>query len=142
MLPTAGEMTGQQGDGSTHLGQVVITGVEITPVAFKDPPLLNAVGVYEPFALGAVLQVSTDAGVVGLGETYGDEAHLARLHLAADAVIGCDVFVVNELRARVAATLTADTTRGSPRTPGARRSIPRGSSDRHARWWTPTVSRP
>ena len=36
--------------------------VEITPVAFRDPPLLNAVGVHEPYALRSVVQVHTDAG--------------------------------------------------------------------------------
>lgn len=96
----------------TSLGLVSITRVEITPVAFRDPPLLNTVGVHEPFALRAILQITTDAGVSGLGETYGDQAHLARLHRAADAVLGCDVFNINELRARVAAALATDTTQG------------------------------
>ena len=77
---------------SLHSRQTVITGVTVTPVAFTDPPLLNTVGVHEPFALRAVLQVSTDAGVTGLGETYGDAGHLQRLHLAAGAVVGADPF--------------------------------------------------
>ena len=32
-----------------------ITKVTVTPVAFADPPLLNAVGVHEPFALRAII---------------------------------------------------------------------------------------
>ncbi|WP_258062436.1 glucarate dehydratase family protein [Arthrobacter sp. B0490] len=96
----------------TRLGRVSIAHVEITPVAFKDPPLLNTVGVHEPFALRAILQVTTDARVTGLGETYGDEAHLARLHRAAEAIVGCDVFNINDLRARVATSLSRDTTTG------------------------------
>ena len=56
-----------------------ITGARITPVAFVDPPLLNTVGVHQPFALRAIIQLDTDAGLVGLGETYADTAHLARL---------------------------------------------------------------
>ena len=28
-----------------------IARVTITPVAFRDPPLLNAVGIHEPYAL-------------------------------------------------------------------------------------------
>ena len=95
-----------------HLHQVRITGVTITPVAFKDPPLLNTVGVHEPFALRAIVEVHTDSGVSGLGETYGDAGHLARLRLAAAAVPGTDVFNINELRSRVAAVLRKDTIQG------------------------------
>ena len=36
-----------------------ITNVTITPVAFRDPPLLNAVGVHEPFAIRSILEVET-----------------------------------------------------------------------------------
>lgn len=96
----------------THTGQAAITSVTITPVAFVDPPLLNTVGVHEPFALRAILQVHTDAGVVGLGETYGDAGHLARLRLAADAVTGADPFNVNDLRTRISRALAADSTEG------------------------------
>ena len=39
-----------------------ITGVTITPVAFADPPLLNAVGVHEPFALGRSSRSPPTAG--------------------------------------------------------------------------------
>ncbi|WP_396180364.1 enolase C-terminal domain-like protein [Citricoccus sp.] len=90
----------------------VITGTTITPVAFADPPLLNTVGVHEPFALRAILQVHTDAGVTGLGETYGDAAHLSRLEVAARAVVGADSFNTNDLRRRITRALAADTTQG------------------------------
>lgn len=90
----------------------MVTGVTITPVAFKDPPLLNAVGVHEPYALRAVIQLHTDAGITGLGETYGDAGHLARLRLAADAIIGADVFNINVLGSRIAQALAGDTIQG------------------------------
>jgi glucarate dehydratase len=54
----------------------VIKDIIITPVAFHDMPLLNSVGVHEPFALRSIIEVITDSGVYGLGESYGDEAHL------------------------------------------------------------------
>ncbi|WP_417219745.1 glucarate dehydratase family protein [Arthrobacter sp.] len=92
--------------------KIRIESVEITPIAFADPPLLNTVGVHEPFALRAIIQVHTDAGITGLGETYGDAAHLRRLQLAADAIIGTDPFNINTLRGRVAAALLEDTTSG------------------------------
>jgi len=85
-----------------------ITGARITPVAFVDPPLLNTVGVHQPFALRAIIQLDTDAGLVGLGETYADTRHLARLQAAADAITGLDVFALNAIRAAIADRLRGD----------------------------------
>ncbi|MFC9771571.1 MULTISPECIES: glucarate dehydratase family protein [unclassified Pseudarthrobacter] len=99
-------------DPAQHLGQVRITGVTITPVAFKDPPLLNTVGVHEPFALRAIIEVLTDSGVSGFGETYGDAGHLVRLQLAAASLAGVDVFNINTLRGRIAQALRVDTIEG------------------------------
>ena len=86
-----------------------ITGARITPVAFADPPLLNTVGVHQPYALRAIIQLDTDAGLVGLGETYADTRHLGRLHAAADAITGLDVFALNAIRAEIAERLRGDT---------------------------------
>jgi glucarate dehydratase len=96
----------------TAAGQHRIKDIVITPVAFKDPPLLNAVGVHEPFALRAIVEVTTDSGVLGLGETYGDAPHLERLKLAARALAGADVFNINDMRRRVVRALAADTSVG------------------------------
>ncbi|MFC7615741.1 glucarate dehydratase family protein [Actinokineospora soli] len=86
-----------------------ITGVDITPVAFADPPLLNAVGVHQPYALRAIVQVRTDSGYTGLGETYADRAHLERLRLVADAVTGLDVFALNAMFTAAARALAGQT---------------------------------
>ena len=86
-----------------------ITGARITPVAFADPPLLNTVGVHQPYALRAIIQLDTDAGLVGLGETYADTRHLARLQAAAEAITGLDVFSLNLIRAAIASRLAGDT---------------------------------
>ena len=75
--------------------RIRITGARITPIAFADPPLLNTVGVHQPFALRAIIQLDTDPGLVGLGETYADTAHLKRLSAATDAIVGQDVFALN-----------------------------------------------
>lgn len=99
-------------DPAQHVNQARITGVSITPVAFKDPPLLNTVGVHEPFALRAIIEVKTDAGVSGFGETYGDAGHVARLQLAAAAIPGTDVFNINGLRSRIVNALREDTVEG------------------------------
>ena len=90
----------------------LIRDITITPVAFRDLPLLNTVGVHEPFALRAIVEVTTDSGVTGLGETYGDAPHLARLELVAPELVGVYVFDTNELRRRITVTLRNDTTAG------------------------------
>ncbi|HEY5398728.1 MAG TPA: glucarate dehydratase family protein [Trebonia sp.] len=87
-----------------------VTGVTITPVAFADPPLLNSVGVHEPFALRAIIEVATDVGLTGLGETYADEKHLAALHAAAAAIVGADVYQTEDVYRRVQAIGAAETT--------------------------------
>lgn len=90
------------------MSAIRITGARITPVAFVDPPLLNTVGVHQPYALRAIIQLDTDAGLIGLGETYADTRHLARLNAAAAAITGLDVFALNEIRAAIAARLAGD----------------------------------
>ena len=82
-----------------------ISRVTVTPVAFTDPPLLNVVGVHQPFALRAVLELHTDTGLVGLGETYADETHLARLHAVAAELPGHDPYDLDGLRRLVARML-------------------------------------
>ncbi|ATE53130.1 glucarate dehydratase family protein [Actinosynnema pretiosum] len=82
-----------------------ITDVVVTPIAFPDPPLLNSVGVHEPWVLRTVVEVRTDAGLTGLGETYGDIGHLNRVRAAAPALTGLDVHDLNGIRARVSTAL-------------------------------------
>lgn len=95
-----------------------ITEVQVTPVAFADPPLLNSVGVHEPFALRAIVVVRTDTGHYGLGETYGDQQHLVRLERAADELIGAEVFNLNQVADRVARSLAEDAGTGGHGTGG------------------------
>ena len=71
--------------------------VTITPVAFRDPALLNAVGVHQPFAIRSVIEVHTSDGLIGLGESYGDLGHLEQLQRVGDAVLGEDVFSLNRI---------------------------------------------
>jgi hypothetical protein len=60
--------------GSVYLK---ITRVTVTPIAFRDPPLLNASGIHEPFALRSIIEIESDNGYIGLGESYGDAPALA-----------------------------------------------------------------
>lgn len=79
--------------------------VVLTPVAFADPPLLNAMGVHEPFALRGVVQLICEDGVVGLGESYGDLAFLDQVRKVLPELKGHDVFDLPGLRRKVATTL-------------------------------------
>lgn len=69
----------------------------ITPIAFRDPPLLNADGVHEPLVLRCVVQLVVEGGVVGLGECVGGRAQLERLAVARDAVLGMSVFATTAI---------------------------------------------
>ncbi|MFE9681915.1 glucarate dehydratase family protein [Streptomyces sp. NPDC006285] len=89
-----------------------IADVTVTPVAFRDPPLLNTVGVHEPYALRTIVEITTESGVTGVGETYGGTLHLERLRRAAGELTGLDVWSLNDLVARTTRALGADTTGG------------------------------
>ncbi|RFB73400.1 MULTISPECIES: glucarate dehydratase family protein [unclassified Herbaspirillum] len=82
-----------------------ITRVTVTPIAFKDAPLLNASGIHEPYALRSIIEVETDNGHFGLGESYGDAAALAVLDKVKTQLIGLDPFNLNRLRAIVKSTV-------------------------------------
>lgn len=83
----------------------VVTHIDITPIAVIDPPLLNSIGVHQPYALRAILQVHTDDGLVGISEAYGDDPTLARMRLAASGLTGLSIWDFNGLTRRVAITL-------------------------------------
>jgi glucarate dehydratase len=84
---------------------LVIREARVTPVAFPDPPLLNCVGVHEPWALRSIVELHCDGGVVGLGESYGDADFVRLLEAAAGAIVGADAFDLNAVRARVDGTV-------------------------------------
>ena len=86
----------------------LITDVRVTPVAVRDPPLLNTVGVHEPFALRAVVEVVTQDGTYGLGETYGDLPHVQRLERAAAQLVGIDVHDTHAMLRAVVQSLSRD----------------------------------
>jgi glucarate dehydratase len=78
-----------------------ITDYRVTPIAFRDPPLLNVQGVHQPWALRSIIELETDTGLVGLGESYGDKDVLEDLGKAREAVLGLDPFETNVLRQRL-----------------------------------------
>jgi glucarate dehydratase len=75
---------------------------ELIPVAVADPPLLNVMGVHEPWALRSVLRLVCDDGITGLGESHGDVAFLDAARSVANRLPGHDVFNLPAVRALVA----------------------------------------
>ncbi|MFE1438891.1 glucarate dehydratase family protein [Streptomyces sp. NPDC058739] len=50
--------------------------VRLTPVLVADPPLLNTQGVHQPYTPRLIVEIVTDDGTTGVGETYGDTRYL------------------------------------------------------------------
>ncbi len=104
---------------------MTITAVRVTPIAFRDPPLLNVVGVHQPYALRSIVEVETGDGFVGLGETYGDTAMREGLTAVAPHLVGLDPFDLAGLRATIDRHLAAGTDAGLSVAPGtSRRNLP------------------
>jgi len=85
-----------------------IADVRVTPIAFRDPPLLNVAGVHEPWALRSIIEVETTDGQIGLGESYGDLQTLANLIRVAPQLVGLDVLDINALIRLVYASVGGD----------------------------------
>jgi len=80
--------------------------VRVTPIAFRDPPLLNAAGIHEPWALRSILEIETASGLVGINESYGDLPMLEALAKAAPALSGLSPWSLNEMESRVRALVS------------------------------------
>lgn len=91
--------------------RTVIKDIIITPVAFHDMPLLNSVGVHEPYALRSIIEIVTDS-VYGLGESYGDSTHLDRLQKVAKQIKGLSVYDTNGIYQKCIESMVQDTTTG------------------------------
>ncbi|GAB2994610.1 glucarate dehydratase family protein [Amycolatopsis acidiphila] len=77
-----------------------IAEVRVTPILISDPPLLNLQGVHQPYTPRTILEVITESGAVGLGETYGDTDYLNLAEAVAPQLVGRPL-VVNNLYATV-----------------------------------------
>jgi len=71
---------------------LTITGMKVTPIALPDPPLLAASGCHGPYFLRNVIQLETDSGIVGIGETRGGDGTTKALEQARSAIIGKSAF--------------------------------------------------
>lgn len=73
---------------------LIIRSIEVTPIALPDPPLLAASGCHGPYFLRNIIQLETDAGIVGVGEAPGGEALTTALVQARQELVGRDAFTV------------------------------------------------
>ena len=101
----------------TSSAHMSIREVCVTPIAFRDPPLLNVQGVHEPWALRSIIEIHLADGKVGLGESYGDLRTLADLNKIAPQLVGLDPFDLNGLSQRVYASMDGNTDPGAPYPP-------------------------
>ncbi len=69
-----------------------ITGLKVTPIALPDPPLLAASGCHGPYFLRNIVELRTDGGVVGIGETHGGEGVTTSLRRAEKIIVGQNAF--------------------------------------------------
>ncbi len=70
-------------------------------MAIPDVPLVNTKGVHQAVFLRTIIELVTDVGLIGIGESYGGARALNGMRKAAESLIGLDPFHLNELRRRV-----------------------------------------
>jgi glucarate dehydratase len=77
---------------SSPLSALTITEIKVTPIALPDPPLLAASGCHGPYFLRNILELHTDAGITGIGETHGGQRVTDALQKSREIVIGQNAF--------------------------------------------------
>jgi glucarate dehydratase len=84
-----------------------ITALKVTPVALPDPPLLASSGCHGPYFLRNIVQIETDANLVGVGETHGGQRNTDALEKARDVVVGQNAFAYRAFAKQVLALTPA-----------------------------------
>ncbi|GAB3615649.1 glucarate dehydratase family protein [Okibacterium endophyticum] len=69
-----------------------IADLSVVPLAFSDPPLLNAAGVHEPLALRTIVRIELANGVHAIGEGRGDALPTSVVDAVRETVVGQNVF--------------------------------------------------
>jgi glucarate dehydratase len=75
-----------------------ITDMKVTPIAFTDPPLLNAAGLHAPYALRIIIEILTDENISGVGEIAGGASVLQSLERSREMLIGKNPFERNRIK--------------------------------------------
>src|SRR5262245_41235721 len=74
-----------------------ITGLKVTRIALPDPPLLAASGCHGPYFLRSIVELQTDSGITGVGETGGGQATADGLEKARARIPGQNAFAQRRL---------------------------------------------
>src|SRR6516225_696614 len=98
LLATADLSATSAAPAASNPAPLKITDLTVTPIALPDPPLLNAGGCHGPYFLRNIVQLTTDAGIVGIGETTGGEGVTMALEKSRDLVRGKNAFAIRSLR--------------------------------------------
>ncbi len=78
-------------------GALTVAEARLTPILIADPPLLNTQGVHQPYTPRLVVEIVTEDGTTGLGETYGDTRYLEPARTLAEALPGHAITDLNGL---------------------------------------------
>ena len=84
-------------DSTEKASALTITDLKVTPIALPDPPLLAASGCHGPYFLRNIVEVVTDAGIVGGGETHGGQRVTDALFKSREIVLGQNAFAYRRL---------------------------------------------
>jgi glucarate dehydratase len=71
---------------------VRISDLRVHSIAIADPPLRSSYGLHAPYALRTILELQSDDGLVGLGETHGGEAVAAGFAALRSRIVGGDPY--------------------------------------------------
>jgi glucarate dehydratase len=91
---------GEEG-GAKRTAGIKITALRVTPVALPDPPILAASGCHGPYFLRNIVEIDTDAGITGIGETHGGASVAAAIEKCREVVVGQSPFAHGRFAAAV-----------------------------------------
>lgn len=91
----------EPGLGEKSSKDLKITELRITPIAIPDPPLLASGGCHGPYFLRHVIELRTEDGIVGVGETHGGKSVGEALEQSRSLVVGQSAFAFRRFAARV-----------------------------------------
>src|SRR6266545_1529168 len=69
-----------------------IVNLQVHSIAIADPPLRSSYGLYAPYALRNILELTSEDGIVGIAETYGGHAPAQALEALRSQVVGADAY--------------------------------------------------
>ena len=77
-----------------NLSPIRIADLKVHSIAVADAPLRSSYGLHQPYALRTIVELISEAGVIGINETYGGEEPAKALLAIREQLIGRDAFRV------------------------------------------------